>query len=165
MGAHAELPPNHRRHPLGRPYLADKAVRFRAFAQQVRQLRPLLCGQLRRPTRRRAMVQRGPSALPRSFQPLADRTPRHPQRLGDARARPALLEQFQRPRAPALLPIVWSSFRLLVHAYQDSTATLYCLRPIAEVSSRPYDLFATLSRIRHHDPDKNVTRLVVGVVP
>ena len=82
--AHPKGLPDHLCHPVGRPEVATKAVRFRPALQEARNLRALFGAQSRHPTWPGMTRQRVHAAtLPSAFEPLAHRAFTHAQRDGD----------------------------------------------------------------------------------
>jgi len=106
MVADPELPPDHRRHPLGGPDLPAKAVRLGTPCQQHRHLHPLLDGQFRGRTRQRPASQRFDAALAPTSHPLADRPSRHSQRLRNRLLAPSPLLQVPSSEPPLFSPLL-----------------------------------------------------------
>lgn len=105
MGPDPDLPPDHRRHPLGGPDLAADAERRGARRQQGRQPIPLLVGQFRRRPRRQAPPRRLAPALSGTPHPPADGPAGHPERLRDRPLTPAVPPPFPRAQPPAFAPL------------------------------------------------------------
>jgi hypothetical protein len=93
MIAHAEAALDHRRHALGGPHLPNKAIRFRAPCQDVRQAGSLRLRQLWRGTGRGVAAQRLDPTSACALQPATDRRPAHRQRRRNVFPSPSLLMQ------------------------------------------------------------------------
>ena len=137
MVANPELAPNDGRHTLGGPDVTPKPERLGPLGQQLRQLRPLLGGQLRDRARPRSPLQRLYPTLPHAPHPLADRPGCHAQCLGNRLLTPSFLLQFPRPSATAFTPFL-RLCNFLCHTSQQrmTQTTLACSTEISRSLGR-----------------------------
>lgn len=142
MVANPELAPNDGRHTLGGPDVTPKPERLGPLGQQLRQLRPLLGGQLRDRARPRSPLQRLYPTLPHAPHPLADRPGCHAQCLGNRLLTPSFLLQFPRPSATAFTPFL-RLCNFLCHTSQQrmTQTTLACS---TEISRWAFSSFVVL---------------------
>jgi hypothetical protein len=109
MVANPKLAADDHRDALGGPDVATEAERFSPAREQAGQTRSLLVRQLRRRAGRHPSPQSLDSALATAPHPLADRSGRHPQCVGNRLLRPAMLFQFPRSQPPPFSPITGCS--------------------------------------------------------
>ena len=95
MIADPELPSDHLRHPLTRPYISSKAVRLGSLSHKLGQPRSLIFTQTWRRARRRLVSQGLHTLFPGTLHPLAYGSFTNPQSVGYLRLFPALLLQLE----------------------------------------------------------------------
>lgn len=118
--ADAKGAPDHLPYPLAVLDLSAEAVRLWSTFQERGQLRELLGGEARLPTRRRMAAQPVYPLLVPPLEPLADGARRHTEGSGDILLFPALLLQLPGASSPPLAPVELGRLR----AHPDNVQSL-----------------------------------------